>query len=80
MKPDTKALRSKHDGCCSVTRGRSPCEVAVLCDRVEVLEDVLRDFVEYERKRYAPRMGGDQYPPSLAPLMAAARAFLEGGE
>lgn len=52
-------------------------DVPALCDRVEALEAALRDLVEYERKRHPPRMGGDEYPPSLRPLMVAARAALE---
>ena len=53
-------------------------DVPALCAEVERLRAVLGDFVEYERRRHPPRMGGDEYPPSLKPLMLAARALLEG--
>jgi hypothetical protein len=51
-------------------------DVPALCDRVDALEAALRGLVEYERKRRPPKMGGDEYPPSLKPLMVAARAAL----
>ena len=44
------------------------------------LRAALEGLVEYERKRHPPRMGGDEYPPSLQPLVAAARAALAAKE
>lgn len=54
-----------------------------LSDMVDNLDIELKDtqaalqgLVEYERKRHPPRMGGDEFPPSLKPLMIAATAAL----
>lgn len=54
-----------------------------LSDMIDNLDIELKDtqaalqgLVEYERKRHPPRMGGDEFPPSLKPLMIAATAAL----
>jgi hypothetical protein len=38
----------------------------------EQLRAALSNLYDYLRHRHPPRMGGDHYPPSLRPLMAAA--------
>lgn len=42
----------------------------------EKLRAALSDLYDYLRQRHPPRMGGDHYPPSLRPLMAAANEAL----
>ena len=62
---------------------KATIELATTKGREERLLAALVGLVDYERRRYPPRMGGDEYPPSLRKAMAVANAALaekpEGG-
>ena len=51
---------------------RLAAENVRLAAQVERLRRALSALYDYERQRHPPRMGGDEYLPYLAPLMAAA--------